>query len=86
MKAHKLDKDEIAEIAGRERLKEALSPFNGGKDRALAEAIEAAIKSAVRAVLPGRQQKGNLRPYVNAARKAFTRALNRRDSARSLPE
>jgi hypothetical protein len=40
--------------------------------------IDAALRSAVRAVLPGRQQKGNLTPVMDAARKAFIRTLRRR--------
>lgn len=43
-----------------------------------AEHIDAALRSAVRAVTPGRQQKKNLAPLMDAARKAFLRALRRR--------
>jgi hypothetical protein len=71
----------LDEYHEREKLQEALSGLNGGKDRALMEAIDAAIKSAVRAVLPGRQQKGNLAPYISTARKAFTRTLRRKVNA-----
>lgn len=61
-----------------ESLKEALSPFNGGKDVDLTQHIDAALRSAIRAVIPGRQQKTNLTPAVETARKAFVRTLRRR--------
>ena len=40
--------------------------------------IDAALRSAVRAVTPGRQQKKNLTPLMDAARAAFIRTLRRR--------
>jgi hypothetical protein len=40
--------------------------------------IDAALRSAVRAVTPGRQQKKNLEPLMDAARAAFIRTLRRR--------
>ena len=40
--------------------------------------LDAALRSAVRAVLPGRQQRGNLAPHMDAARRAFVRTLRRR--------
>jgi hypothetical protein len=42
--------------------------------------IHAALKSAVRAVTPGRQQRTNLDPMVKAAQNAFIRTLRRRAS------
>lgn len=59
-------------------LREALSYHNGGKDVALAETVNAALRSALRAMLPGRQQKGNLDAPLDIARKAFIRTLRRR--------
>lgn len=44
----------------------------------LAPDYDAALKSAVRAVLPGRQQKKNLAPALQSARRAFARTLRRR--------
>lgn len=43
-----------------------------------AKDLDAALKSAVRAVLPGRQQKSNLKPYLDEARRAFARTLRRK--------
>jgi len=60
------------------RLQEALSQVNGGKDTLLTDIVDAALRSAVKAVLPGRQQKGNIKPYLSAARKAFIRTVNRK--------
>jgi hypothetical protein len=40
--------------------------------------IDAALRSAVRAVTPGRQQKKNLSPLMDVARAAFIRTLRRR--------
>jgi hypothetical protein len=40
--------------------------------------LEAAIRSAVRAVLPGRQQQKNLAPLLATALKAARRTLQRR--------
>ena len=62
-----------------EKLREALSPFNGGKDVDLTAHVDAALKSALRAVIPGRQQKGNLDKLITEGRKAFIRTLRRRD-------
>jgi hypothetical protein len=42
--------------------------------------VHAALKSAVRAVTPGRQQRTNLDPMVRAAQNAFIRTLRRRAS------
>ena len=44
----------------------------------LARNVDAALRSAVRAVTPGRQQKKNLAPLMDAARAAFVRTLRRR--------
>jgi hypothetical protein len=44
--------------------------------------VDAAIRSAVRAVLPGRQQQRNLEPLVDQARRAFTRTIRRRSARR----
>lgn len=49
---------------------------------AWAQHFEAAIRSAVRAVLPGRQQKKNLDPLMAAAVKAAARTLRRRARSR----
>lgn len=49
-----------------------------GSERTAGDHVDAAIRSAVRAVLPGRQQQKNLRPLQDAARKAFVRTLRRR--------
>ena len=46
-----------------------------------AGAIEAALRSAVRAVIPGRQKGKNLAPLMREARKAFARTLRRRARA-----
>jgi hypothetical protein len=40
--------------------------------------LDAAIRSAVRATIPGRQQKKNLEPLLKTARAAFVRTLRRR--------
>jgi hypothetical protein len=40
--------------------------------------IDAALRSAVRAVTPGRQQRKNLAPLMELARAAFIRTLRRR--------
>lgn len=39
--------------------------------------LEKVIRAVVRAVVPGRQQKKNLDPLMEAAEKAATRALRR---------
>jgi hypothetical protein len=44
----------------------------------LADELDAALRSAVRATIPGRQQKKNLEPLVKTARAAFVRTLRRR--------
>jgi hypothetical protein len=46
-----------------------------------AEIIDAALKSAVKAIIPGRQQKHNVGPSVEIARKAFIRTLRRKAKA-----
>jgi hypothetical protein len=47
----------------------------------LSSDLDAALRSAVKAVLPGRQQKKNVDALVDTARKAFVRTLRRRASA-----
>lgn len=47
-------------------------------DTRFPEHIEAAIVSAVKACLPGRQQKKNVAEYVKLGRAAFVRTLRRR--------
>jgi hypothetical protein len=43
--------------------------------------LDAALRSAVRATIPGRQQKRNLEPLLKQARAAFVRTLRRRAHA-----
>lgn len=49
-----------------------------GRQSFSADDLEAALRSAIRAVLPGRQQKGNLAAPMDTARRAFVRTLRRR--------
>lgn len=65
-------KNELAE------LENAIAQHTEDADQLMATTIDAALKSAVRAVLPGRQQKGNLAEPLAIARKAFIRTLRRR--------
>jgi hypothetical protein len=44
----------------------------------LADELDAALRSAIRATIPGRQQKKNLEPLLKTARAAFVRTLRRR--------
>lgn len=44
-------------------------------------ALDTALRSAVRAVVPGRQKGRNLEPLIAAARKEMLRALRRRARA-----
>lgn len=70
----------MPKVFGIEELTEQLTPFTMDKDDAqdLAFVVHAALKSAVRAAVPGRQQQKNLLPLVEAAQKAFIRTLRRR--------
>ena len=77
----------MARVFGIEELSEALdgvidSHTEDAKTIAfdLSFPIHAALKSAVRAVTPGRQQRTNLDPMVRAAQNAFIRTLRRRAS------
>ena len=58
-------------------LEEALRNASDGSGPP-ARSVDAALRSAVRAVLPGRQQKRNLDPEMEVARTAFLRTLRRR--------
>lgn len=70
----------LAQMEIEQEIKEAIAPINGGKDLDMAIDLHAALRSAVRAVLPGRQQKKNLEPSMNLARRAFIRTLKRRSN------
>jgi hypothetical protein len=48
----------------------------------LAFHLDAALRSALKAALPGRQQKKNLEALMDIARKAFVRTLRRRAGTR----
>lgn len=69
-------------VFGIEELDEALEALHTDPEDQmtsnLAFDIHAALKSAVRAVTPGRQQKTNLEPLMHEAQKAFIRTLRRR--------
>lgn len=60
------------------RVVEALSDLEGatsGDQDRRALAVQRALRASVRAVLPGRQQKGNLTPLMDQATTAFLRSL-----------
>ena len=58
-----------------------LAPLNAALSRYnamhLTRPMASAIKSAIRAALPGRQQKKNLDPFLDAGMKAAVRTLRR---------
>ena len=73
----------MARVFGIEELTEALDGVHSGHENIgydLSFHVHAALKSAVRAVTPGRQQRTNLDPMVKAAQTAFIRTLRRRAS------
>ena len=73
-------------LFGIEELREALDLVLETDDdiaEGLAIHLHLALKSAVRAVTPGRQQKKNLDPVVHDAQKAFIRTLRRRGKGRA---
>lgn len=58
-------------------------PFRYAKQLQIGDAFEMALRSAVRAALPGRQQKRNLEAPLALAQAAFVRTLKRRAKQRT---